>query len=846
METFKIKISPEVLRNELTTQTYSGNTFGYYSGLSYVLSSGTVNLGTWNIAQPESAGNLISIGFEPIEGQTPIIWINKSGSTGYDWSFYFSKLKTGSTVTFIAEDGNRVNYITTQPTQEATTFFYLFLELVGDGITIPVGSIVELLITQPNTSQLIDLSIPILLEQNYEDIGYYSAWDGEISQLNDEVNFTFVFTNSNEITIYNTSDNKKTYLQESTYRIDWGDGTPIQEVTVFIPESVSHTYPTLTDVKSYTITFYGTTSLGDYVITKTVNVPYSAVQTIDSFLQRQIGPISRALQSDPTGDELLCGYQEYQDSLIQNKNTKEEVINIEEFTRNAIQNRGRAASFTTITIPVVFHIVYSQNIQNISDDLIYAQIDQLNIDFSASGPQIANTPDIFQPVGNMNLQFCLATQDPDGRPTNGITRKFTNVPQFSMGNGVQFESLGGVNAWPRDKYLNIWVCDINNYAGFAPGPGGPAATDGIVLDYETIGSMENPGLNYSVGVGRTATHEVGHWLNLKHIWGTGNGNCQSDDVDDTPTHDGPNSGCPVYPHYSSCPGNPVEMTMNFMDYSSQRCTWMFSPGQVLRARVLFEPGGPRYALASSTGCEPPFLPPTPTVDIGVTPTVTPTIVTTPTITVTPTIGVNSTPTPTPALGTNLTVEIENPYGEVRFLTKNGSWNTSPKSQNFINYFDALNTIDAQSSWNFVEVPYIISGFTQSRLEELKVYGINPYVNDLVINLPDGTTGVVTSQSPEYTAYTINDQSYIDFSAGTSVFVVQSYGFSEVNLTATTITKMEYLMNVIEQPIIQSNVFIERGKISGMENFRRIGEVNNTGSLRTYGYKFFDVRNYNDI
>ena len=146
----------------------------------------------------------------------------------------------------------------------------------------------------------------------------------------------------------------------------------------------------------------------------------------------------------------------------------------------------------------------------------------------------------------------------------------------------------------------------------------------------------------------------------------------------------------------------------------------------------------------------------------------------------------------------------------------------------------------------MSVPFIISGFTTSRLQELKVYGFNPFINDLNINLKDGTLGRVISQSPEYTAYTINDQNYLDFSDGSTVFVVQSYGFLENMLTATTITKMEYLMNVIEQPEIQSNVFIERGKNSGMENFRRIGEVGNTGSLNNYGYKFFDVRNYNEI
>jgi hypothetical protein len=183
---------------------------------------------------------------------------------------------------------------------------------------------------------------------------------------------------------------------------------------------------------------------------------------------------------------------------------------------------------------------------------------------------------------------------------------------------------------------------------------------------------------------------------------------------------------------------------------------------------------------------------------------------------------------------------------VTFLNNNGSWSETPQTQNYYNDYDANNTVEYQISENFVDVPFILTGFTKSRLNDLASYGLQKFRNDVVINLSDGTTGVVTSQSPEFTAYTINDQSYIDFSGGTSIFVVESRGLTDNMIVATGITKLEYLMNVIDQPIIQSNVFIDRGKYSGLESFRRIGEIGNIGALRNYGYGFFDVKNYNDV
>jgi len=129
-------------------------------------------------------------------------------------------------------------------------------------------------------------------------------------------------------------------------------------------------------------------------------------------------------------------------------------------------------------------------------------------------------------------------------------------------------------------------------------PGGAAATDGVVCTHTAFGNTGTAAAPFNKG--RTATHEVGHWLNLRHIWG--DATCGSDQVTDTPTHNTANYGCPSYPHYSTCTGAPLEMTMNYMDYTDDACMYMFSTGQSSRMNALFAPGGARYGLLSSNGC----------------------------------------------------------------------------------------------------------------------------------------------------------------------------------------------------------------------------------------------------
>jgi hypothetical protein len=482
MEIRKIKISPEVLKKEITTENYSGFSFGYYSGMSYILSAGTTNLGNWNTNPLTSFSGFLGGNFLSLIGPNlNQIFINTFDLEGYNWKPFLLYLIPGTIIKLTTSSGESLEFVKNntppiliEPSENdillgAKESVLLSITPSNVTSTIPYGTRVNLTIIQPNTSQLIDLSIPILLKNTFLDVGYYSPFDGYISQLNEEINFLFSGDpiDNGVLCIYNTSNNRLNYLKDSTYTISWGDGTS-EEITVFAPESICHDYNVVVDTE-YEVSLTGSSNFGLFVVTKKITVP------------------------------------------------------------------------------------------------------------------------------------------------------FTNVP------------------------------------------------------------------------------------------------------------------------------------------------------------------------------------------------------------------------------------ITNPYGSINFISNNGVWSGTPTSQDYIYPFDSRNTVSAQVSSNFVSVPFLITGNTQSRLSDLKTYGPNPYkLFPYIVNLEDGTTGTTLSVSPIYTSYTVNDMYYVDFPDGRTVFILESKGFTSNDLTATTITKEEYLMNVIDQPQIQSYVFIERGKNSALENFRRIGEVNNTGSLEQYGYGFFDVRNYNEL
>lgn len=304
-----------------------------------------------------------------------------------------------------------------------------------------------------------------------------------------------------------------------------------------------------------------------------------------------------------------CGTMESYERMLQddpNYALKQEEI--ESFTNDFIRN-GAQNERGIITIPVVFHVVYNTASQNISNALIQAQLNQLNLDYSRTNSDWTNTPSVFQPfAGNMEIQFCLASVDPTGAPTTGIRRKQTTTTSFSTNDGVKTGTLtgtsGGLTGWSSSSYLNVWVCNLSGgVLGYAQFPGGSASTDGVVLQWNTVGSVTTPNTGTPYNLGRTATHEVGHWLNLRHIWG--DANCGNDQVTDTPTQQGANYGCPTFPQVSCSNGPNGAMFMNYMDYTDDACMYMFSNGQVARANALFATGGARASLLNSNGCGTP-------------------------------------------------------------------------------------------------------------------------------------------------------------------------------------------------------------------------------------------------
>ncbi len=261
-----------------------------------------------------------------------------------------------------------------------------------------------------------------------------------------------------------------------------------------------------------------------------------------------------------------------------------------------------------VTIPVVFHVVYQNATENISDAKLQSQLDVLNEDFRKLNVDFSSVPSAFQGVAaDMEIQFCLATADASGNPTTGITRTLTTDAGFDTDDQVKYTAQGGQNAWDRNKFLNIWVCDMGaaSLLGYAQFPGGSAATDGVVLTYDAVGRI---GVSGPYNKGRTATHEVGHWLNLRHIWG--DSNCGNDQVSDTPTQQTANYGCKNFPYVTCNNGPNGDMFMNFMDYGDDDCLKMFSNGQKTRSQSLFSTGGSRVSLLSSNACS---IAPPPTV-----------------------------------------------------------------------------------------------------------------------------------------------------------------------------------------------------------------------------------------
>jgi hypothetical protein len=307
---------------------------------------------------------------------------------------------------------------------------------------------------------------------------------------------------------------------------------------------------------------------------------------------------------------ICASHDAYQKQIKADPSFAQQQRDIEAYTQSYIQQGGSSQLANTLqrgasvyNIPVVVHVLYNTTAQNISDAQVQSQIDILNKDFQLNNADTTKIPAVFKSLtADCKIQFCLAKRDPNGVATTGIVRKSTTTSSFSSNDGVKYSSSGGDNAWNSSQYLNLWVCNLGGgLLGYAQFPGGAAATDGVVILYSAFGSTGTVSSPYNLG--RTATHEVGHWLNLRHIWG--DANCGDDLVFDTPKQQTSNYGCPTYPHTTCSNGANGDMFMNYMDYVDDQCMQMFSIGQRDRIYAVLQSGGARASLASSLGCTTP-------------------------------------------------------------------------------------------------------------------------------------------------------------------------------------------------------------------------------------------------
>ena len=344
------------------------------------------------------------------------------------------------------------------------------------------------------------------------------------------------------------------------------------------------------------------------------------------------------------GVSQVCGYDHIISKKIAENSFTNNYATLYDIARNRLSNNN-----LTYYIPVVFHIVYNTDNQNLPDSVIYSQIDVLNEDYRRLNENASNTREEFlEFAGDPNIEFFLANIDPEGNPTNGIIHQYTDKEEFLMFEDflsneitldeVKFSSSGGSDAWDTNKYLNIWVCNIGSLDilglelgqvfGYAYPPvdiddallelsetqtvpdwpidmlTNDESVQGVVLHYTSVG-RNNPAANddgmTENNEGRTAVHEIGHYLGLRHIWGDalalfGENGCAVDDgISDTPNaNDQAGYVCDF--NKNTCSGDVFgssgedlpDMVENYMDYSPDNCLNMFTNGQINVMRNILE------------------------------------------------------------------------------------------------------------------------------------------------------------------------------------------------------------------------------------------------------------------
>ncbi|HEU4719213.1 MAG TPA: M43 family zinc metalloprotease, partial [Bacteroidia bacterium] len=313
------------------------------------------------------------------------------------------------------------------------------------------------------------------------------------------------------------------------------------------------------------------------------------------------------------GNKVRCATDEHETWLQQNDPSRAQArqdyeANIQSYIAAHPNEQNRS----TITIPVVVHIVYYTGApaQNISDNQVFSQIQVVNEDYGRTNSDV-NTH--WSQASGTNIQFCLAQRDPNGNATNGIERRgLSSNVSFSTNDGVKHYSSNGLDAWDPTRYMNIWVCNLGqSLLGYGEFPTTSVSqTFGVVILYSAFGSNFTSYGTFSdiqspYDRGRTTTHEFSHCFNLYHIWGDDNGSCSgSDNCSDTPNQGNATTTCYSFPHTDNCStSSPGIMFENYMDYSYDNCLNLFTAGQSARMNAVLS-SAPYNALATSNGCQP--------------------------------------------------------------------------------------------------------------------------------------------------------------------------------------------------------------------------------------------------
>ena len=298
---------------------------------------------------------------------------------------------------------------------------------------------------------------------------------------------------------------------------------------------------------------------------------------------------------EPTATEILgrkCGSMEILDEQL--RTDPERAKNLEDLERKTREFAGRSYDQRTagvkLYIPVVVNVVLS-DANKVTTAQIQSQLDALNKDYNRNNAELTNSAVYlagysYSNVANCQIEFYIQDWN------NDVNRR-SGAGSFSTNDAVKKTASGGLNPESPTTKLNLWVCDLGSgLLGYAQFPGGNSAVDGVVIDYQAFGTTASYTLYSTYNKGRTATHEIGHWLNLRHIWG--DSRCGNDQVDDTPLHTDANYGCPAQGLQSKCTGKPLMQWMNYMDYTDDVCMYMFTTGQKTRMDAVLDASRKAY------------------------------------------------------------------------------------------------------------------------------------------------------------------------------------------------------------------------------------------------------------